>query len=260
MDQCKVKSQHIELSDLPTSETMLRVHSVESFGSVDGPGIRFVIFLKGCAMRCQYCHNPDTWDRAGGNLRSVDDVLSQALRYRSYWGEKGGITVSGGEALLQIQPLTELFHKAKDLGINTCLDTSAQPFSRKDGRFSAFEALMKYTDLVLLDIKHIDNDAHKRLTGWENENILDCARYLSDIHKPVWIRHVLVPGINDDDESLHRLRSFIDTLSNVERVEVLPYHDLGVYKWEQLGIPYKLTDVKPPTEESVLHARKILTE
>jgi len=260
MDQCKVNSKHIELSDLPTSETMLRVHSVESFGSVDGPGIRFVIFLKGCAMRCQYCHNPDTWDRAGGNLRSVDDVLSQALRYRSYWGEKGGITVSGGEALLQIQPLTELFHKAKDLGINTCLDTSAQPFSRKDGRFSAFEALMKYTDLVLLDIKHIDNDAHKRLTGWENENILDCARYLSDIHKPVWIRHVLVPGINDDDESLHRLRSFIDTLSNVERVEVLPYHDLGVYKWEQLGIPYKLTDVKPPTEESVLYARKILTE
>ncbi|MBF1570215.1 MAG: pyruvate formate lyase-activating protein [Prevotella sp.] len=260
MDQCKVNSQHIELSDLPTPETMLRVHSVESFGSVDGPGIRFVIFLKGCAMRCQYCHNPDTWDRAGGNLRSVDDVLSQALRYRSYWGEKGGITVSGGEALLQIQPLTELFHKAKDLGINTCLDTSAQPFSRKDGRFSAFEALMKYTDLVLLDIKHIDNGVHKRLTGWENENILDCARYLSDIHKPVWIRHVLVPGINDDDESLHRLRSFIDTLSNVERVEVLPYHDLGVYKWEQLGIPYKLTDVKPPTEESVLHARKILTE
>ena len=260
MDQCKVNSQHIELSDLPTPETMLRVHSVESFGSVDGPGIRFVIFLKGCAMRCQYCHNPDTWDRAGGNLRSVDDVLSQALRYRSYWGEKGGITVSGGEALLQIQPLTELFHKAKDLGINTCLDTSAQPFSRKDGRFSAFEALMKYTDLVLLDIKHIDNDAHKRLTGWENENILDCARYLSDIHKPVWIRHVLVPGINDDDESLHKLRSFIDTLSNVERVEVLPYHALGVYKWEQLGIPYKLTDVKPPTEESVLHARKILTE
>ena len=255
-----MNSQHIELSDLPTSETMLRVHSVESFGSVDGPGIRFVIFLKGCAMRCQYCHNPDTWDRAGGNLRSVDDVLSQALRYRSHWGEKGGITVSGGEALLQIQPLTELFHKAKDLGINTCLDTSAQPFSRKDGRFSAFEALMKYTDLVLLDIKHIDNDAHKRLTGSENENILDCARYLSDIHKPVWIRHVLVPGINDDDESLHRLRSFIDTLSNVERVEVLPYHALGVYKWEQLGIPYKLTDVKPPTEESVLHARKILTE
>ena len=242
MVQCKVNNQHNNLSDSPTSELMLRVHSVESFGSVDGPGIRFVIFLKGCAMRCQYCHNPDTWDRAGGNLRSVDDVLVQAQRYQSYWGEKGGITVSGGEALLQIQPLTELFRKAKELGINTCLDTSAQPFNRES-----------------LDIKHIDSDAHKQLTGWKNENILDCARYLSDIKKPVWIRHVLIPSINDDDESLHKLRAFIDTLSNVERVEVLPYHSLGVYKWEQLGIPYALTDVESPTEESVLHARKILT-
>ena len=190
---------------------MLRVHSVESFGSVDGPGIRFVIFLKGCAMRCRYCHNPDTWDRAGGILRSVDDVLSQALRYQSYWGEKGGITVSGGEALLQLRPLTELFRKAKSLGVNTCLDTSAQPFCRKGDSFSAFEELMRYTDLVLLDIKHIDSDAHRRLTGWGNENILDCARYLSDIQKPVWIRHVSVPGINDDDESLRRLRTFLDT-------------------------------------------------
>ena len=260
MVQCKVNNQHNNLSDSPTSELMLRVHSVESFGSVDGPGIRFVIFLKGCAMRCQYCHNPDTWDRAGGNLRSVDDVLAQAQRYRSYWGEKGGITVSGGEALLQIHPLTELFRKAKTLGINTCLDTSAQPFNRESSSFSAFEELMKYTDLVLLDIKHIDSDAHKQLTGWKNENILDCARYLSDIGKPVWIRHVLIPGINDDDESLYKLRAFIDTLSNVERVEILPYHSLGVYKWEQLGIPYALKDVESPTEESVLHARKILTE
>lgn len=260
MVQCKVNNQHNNLSDSPISEMMLRVHSVESFGSVDGPGIRFVIFLKGCAMRCQYCHNPDTWDRAGGNLRSVDDVLAQAQRYRSYWGTKGGITVSGGEALLQIQPLTELFCKAKALGINTCLDTSAQPFNRESSSFSAFEELMKYTDLILLDIKHIDSDAHKQLTGWKNENILDCARYLSDIGKPVWIRHVLIPGINDDDESLYKLRAFIDTLSNVERVEILPYHSLGVYKWEQLGIPYALKDVESPTEESVLHARKILTE
>ena len=239
---------------------MLRIHSVESFGSVDGPGIRFVIFLKGCAMRCQYCHNPDTWDRAGGNLRSVDEVLAQALRYRSYWGEKGGITVSGGEALLQIRSLTELFRKAKALGINTCLDTSAQPFSRETTNISAFEELMNYTDLILLDIKHIDSNAHKHLTGWKNENILDCARYLSDIKKPVWIRHVLVPGINDDDDSLHKLRKFLDSLGNIERVEVLPYHDLGVYKWEQLGLPYTLSEVKPPTEENLLHARKILTE
>ena len=237
---------------------MLQVHSIESFGSVDGPGIRFVIFLKGCTMRCQYCHNPDTWSRTGGQLRSVDDVLAQAQRYQSYWGEKGGITVSGGESLLQIHSLTELFHKAKSLGINTCLDTSAQPFSRDSSSFPAFEELMKYTDLILLDIKHIDSDAHKQLTGWRNENILDCARYLSDIGKPVWIRHVLIPGINDDDESLRNLRAFIDTLRNVERVDVLPYHALGVYKWEQLGIPYALTEVKSPTEESVRHAQRIL--
>ena len=227
MDQCKMDSLQTDISHLSAPETMLRIHSVESFGSVDGPGIRFVIFLK---------------------------------RYRSYWGEKGGITVSGGEALLQIRSLTELFRKAKVLGINTCLDTSAQPFSRETTNFSAFEVLMNYTDLILLDIKHIDSNAHKQLTGWKNENILDCARYLSDIKKPVWIRHVLVPGINDDDDSLHKLRKFLDSLGNIERVEVLPYHDLGVYKWEQLSLPYALSEVKPPTEENLLHARKILTE
>lgn len=260
MVQCNVNINQTDFSKLQTPDNMLQVHSIESFGSVDGPGIRFVIFLKGCTMRCQYCHNPDTWSRTGGTLRSVDDILAQAQRYQSYWGEKGGITVSGGEALLQIHSLTELFRKAKALGINTCLDTSAQPFSRESSNFSAFEELMKYTDLVLLDIKHIDSEAHKQLTGWRNENILDCARYLSDIEKPVWIRHVLIPGINDDDKWLYRLRAFIDTLSNVERVEVLPYHALGVYKWEQLGIPYPLKDIKSPTNESLLHTQKILTE
>ena len=260
MVQCNVNINQTDFSKLQTPDNMLQVHSIESFGSVDGPGIRFVIFLKGCTMRCQYCHNPDTWSRTGGTLRSVDDILAQAQRYQSYWGEKGGITVSGGEALLQIYSLTELFRKAKALGINTCLDTSAQPFSRESSNFSAFEELMKYTDLVLLDIKHIDSEAHKQLTGWRNENILDCARYLSDIEKPVWIRHVLIPGINDDDKWLYRLRAFIDTLSNVERVEVLPYHALGVYKWEQLGIPYPLKDIKSPTNESLLHTQKILTE
>ena len=249
-----------DFSKLQTPDNMLQVHSIDSFRAVEGPGIRCVIFLTGCTMRCQYCHNADTGSRTGGTLRSVDDILAQAQRYQSYWGEKGGITVSGGEALLQIHSLTELFRKAKALGINTCLDTSAQPFSRESSNFSAFEELMKYTDLVLLDIKHIDSEAHKQLTGWRNENILDCARYLSNIRKPVWIRHVLIPGMNDDDESLYRLRAFIDTLSNVERVEVLPYHALGVYKWEQLGIPYPLKDIKSPTNESLLHTQKILTE
>ncbi|GAB6982960.1 pyruvate formate-lyase-activating protein [Prevotella dentasini] len=236
----------------------LLVHSVESFGSVDGPGIRFVIFLKGCAMRCRYCHNPDTWEQTGGELRTVDELLAQAVRYRSYWGRQGGITVSGGEALLQIKPLIRLFRKAKEMGIHTCLDTAAQPFRRDSAGFRLFEELMQYTDLILLDIKHIDSEAHKSLTGWANENILDCARYLSDIRKPVWVRHVLVPGITDDDSALRHLRSFLDTLYNIEKVEVLPYHSLGTYKWEKLGIPYTLKDVPAPTSERIENAKRIL--
>ena len=152
------------------------IHSIETFGSVDGPGIRFIIFLKGCKMRCRYCHNPDTWDAHSDDLRTADQLLEQALRYRSYWGKTGGITVSGGEALLQIDFMIDLFRKAKALGINTCLDTAAQPFTRNEPFFAKFEELMRYTDLVLLDIKHIDPEGHKRLTGWGHENILDCAR------------------------------------------------------------------------------------
>ena len=237
---------------------LARVHSVESFGSVDGPGIRFIIFLKGCKMRCRYCHNPDTWDEHSDDLRTADDLLSQALRYRTYWGKTGGITVSGGEALLQLDFMLDLFRKAKAQGIHTCLDTSAQPFTRNEPFFSKFEELMKYTDLILLDIKHIDNEGHKRLTGWGNENILDCARYLSDISKPVWVRHVLVPTITDDDAYLHRLRQFLVTLRNIERIEVLPYHAMGVYKWEKLGIRYTLGGVDSPAQERVRNAERIL--
>ena len=236
------------------------IHSVESFGSVDGPGIRFIIFLKGCAMRCRYCHNPDTWDKQSDDMRSADELLEQAVRYRNYWGKKGGITVSGGEAMLQIDFLIELFSKAKTMGISTCLDTSAQPFTREEPFYSKFQKLMAYTDLILLDIKHIDSARHKCLTGWGNENILDCARYLSDIRKPIWIRHVLVPTITDNDEYLCELRDFIKTLSNVEKIEVLPYHTLGVYKWKQLGIPYTLDGIASPTEERVQHAESILVE
>ena len=217
------------------------IHSTESFGSVDGPGIRFLIFMQGCHMRCRYCHNP------------------KAERYRSYWGPEGGITVSGGEALLQIDFLIDLFEEAHRRGINTCLDTAAQPFTREEPFFSKFERLMKSTDLVLLDIKHIDSEKHRWLTGHSNENILDCARYLSDIEKPVWIRHVLVPGITDDEEQLTQLRKTIDTLTNVQKVEVLPYHTLGTFKWKQLGIPYSLEDVNTPTNEQVAHAKDILT-
>ncbi len=236
------------------------IHSTESFGSVDGPGIRFVVFLQGCPMRCQYCHNPDTWKRDKGHPVTAGELLDKAERYRSYWGEEGGITVSGGEALWQIDFLIELFEEAKHRGIHTCLDTSAQPFTRHSPFFDKFERLMRSTDLVLLDLKHIDDGQHKQLTGHTNRNILDCAAYLSDTGIPVWIRHVLVPGITDKDEYLGRLHRFIASLRNVERVEVLPYHTLGTFKWKQLGLDYPLAAVATPTAEEIRHAEAILAD
>lgn len=235
-----------------------RVHSTESFGSADGPGVRYLIFLQGCSMRCRYCHNVDTWATNKGELKSADELLDQAERYRSYWGREGGITVSGGEALLQIDFLIELFSKAHGRGIHTCLDTSLAPFTRNEPYFEKFQKLMGFTDLILADIKHIDPVEHQALTGRDNQNILDGLRYLSKIQKPVWIRHVLVPGITDNDHYLKLTRAFIETLDNVERVEVLPYHNLGTFKWEELGIPYTLSDVQPPTPERVVNAERIL--
>lgn len=240
------------------SEIKGRIHSVESFGSADGPGVRYIVFLKGCNMRCQYCHNPDTWAKDGGELMTPEEVLKKALRYKTYWKEKGGITVSGGEALLQIDFVTELFRLAKEKGVNTCLDTSGNPFSMEEPFKSKFDELMKYTDLFMLDIKHIDDTAHRKLTGQTNQNILEMAAYLSDHGKEMWIRHVLVPGITTEEDGLHRLRSFLDTLKTVERVEVLPYHTLGVFKWKELGIPYQLEGVDPPTKEQIDRAKEIL--
>ena len=234
------------------------VHSLESFGSVDGPGVRYIIFLTGCAMRCQFCHNPDTWDMKTGTLYTTDELLEKAMKYRSYWKNDGGITVSGGEPLLQIDFLTELFRKAKANGIHTTLDTSGNPFTREEPFFSRFNELMKYTDLVMLDIKHIDDEQHKILTGCTNKNILDLARYLSDIKKPVWIRHVLVPERSDYDEYLIKLDEFIQSLDNVQKVEVLPYHTLGAYKWDELGYEYKLKGIDPPSVERVENANKLL--
>lgn len=230
------------------------IHSTESFGAADGPGLRYVIFVRGCRMRCRYCHNPDTWSAEGGEEFSADEVLKKALRYRNYWKKDGGITVSGGEPLLQIDFLTELFKKAKAEGVNTVIDTAGNPFTREEPFFGKFNELMKYTDLLMLDIKEINPERHKALTGFDNANILDMARYLSEIEKPVWIRHVLVPGHTDFDEDLDALGEFIGSLQNVERVEVLPYHTLGKFKWENLGIKYTLEDVSPPTEERIKNA------
>lgn len=235
-----------------------RIHSIESFGSADGPGVRYLVFLQGCPMRCRYCHNPDTWDGSKGELMEAAAILDKAENYRSYWGAQGGITVSGGEALLQIDFLLDLFSQAHERGINTCLDTSLAPFARTEPFFSKFNQLLEVTDLIIADIKHIDPEVHKALTGRTNENILDCLTYLSQVGQPVWIRQVLVEGYTDDDTSLRKTRAFIETLSNVERVEVLPYHSLGAFKWDELGYVYSLKDVEPPTPERTAQAQAIL--
>ena len=249
----------IQFDYVPEGENMNGfIHSTESFGSVDGPGVRFVIFVAGCPMRCQFCHNPDTWNMQVGEQKSADELLAQALRYRSYWKDGGGITVSGGEPLLQMDFMIELFQKAKEKGINTTIDTSGAPFTRKEPFFGKFNELMKYTDLLLVDIKHIDDEQHKLLTGQTNKNILDMARYLSEIGKPVWIRHVLVPERSDKDEYLKELYKFIKTLDNVEKVEILPYHTFGEYKWKELGYDYPLAGIEPPTKERIKNANEIL--
>ncbi len=232
------------------------LHSVETFGSVDGPGVRFVAFLSGCAMRCKYCHNPDTWQMTGEKIEA-HDLLKRALRYKAYWKNNGGITVSGGEPLLQSEFVTEFFQLAKLNKIHTTLDTSGQPWDKNDEKFSK---LLDVTDLVILDIKEMDDTAHKNLTGHTNKNIIEFAQYLSDIGKPMWIRHVLVPGVTDSEESLNELKKLIKNLKTVEKVEVLPYHTFGVPKWEKLGMEYGLKDIKPPTKEETDKAEKILNE
>ncbi len=235
-----------------------RIHSFESFGTVDGPGIRFVVFLQGCPLRCQYCHNPDTW-KAGGEEYSAEEVANRAWKYRNYFGEKGGVTVTGGEPLFQIDFVIELFTLLKEKGLRTCVDTSGITFKKEDeGCVEKHKKLLALTDLFLLDIKHIDDAACKRLTGQSNRNTLNFAKFLSENNKPVWIRQVLVPNITDSDETLTQTRAFIDTLQNVEKVEVLPYHTMGIVKYEKLGLEYPLKGVEAPTKERVENAKKIL--
>lgn len=234
------------------------IHSFESFGTVDGPGIRFVVFLQGCPLRCQYCHNPDTWG-AGGSEYTVEDVANRVLKYKNYFGEKGGVTVSGGEPLLQIDFVIELFKTLKKKGVRTCIDTSGITFNPENEQsVSKHEQLLAVTDLVLLDIKHIDDAACKKLTGQGNKNTLAFAQFLNEHGTPIWIRQVLVPSITDNEEDLRRTRAFIESLSTVQKVEVLPYHSLGVVKYEKLGIEYPLKGVQSPTKERVLFAKRIL--
>ena len=233
------------------------VHTLETFGLVDGPGVRTVIFLKGCRLRCKYCHNPDTWS-GEGELFTAEQLFERVKRYKPYWKNNGGITVSGGEPLLQADFVTELFTLAKRAKIHTALDTAGEPFSLDKEYLEGFDRLMSVTDLVLLDLKLMDEKGHVELTGRGNRNILEMARYLSDKGKKMWIRHVLVPGVTDDEEELKEERRFIDTLKTVERVEVLPYHTLGLIKWKELGLEYPLEGVPVPTDEQVKRAEELL--
>ena len=234
------------------------VHSTESFGTVDGPGVRFVVFLQGCPMRCQYCHNPDTWKMNAGSVRSAQSLITEYERNAAFY-TKGGITVTGGEALMQIDFVLELFRLAKEKNIHTCLDTSGVTYRPGQSNYNRkLDALMAVTDLVMLDIKHIDPEGHKILTGHDNAGILAFARYLDEKKITVWIRHVVVPGITDDPVLLARLGTFLGTLSNIQALDVLPYHIMGVVKYEQLDIPYPLEGVPPATKQQAMEAKKII--
>lgn len=233
------------------------VHSTESFGTVDGPGIRFVVFLQGCPMRCLYCHNPDTWQLNKNNPRTVESILEEYDSYKEFL-KNGGITCTGGEPLLQMDFVTELFEKAKQKGIHTCLDTSGVLFDPDNP--DKFRRLAKSTDLVMLDIKHIDPTEHKKLTGHLNENILKFAEFLRDEGVALWIRHVVVPGITDNEEYLHRLGEFIGGLKNLKALDVLPYHTMGKAKYEELGMEYPLGDTPPAEKDLALWAREVIMQ
>ena len=230
-----------------------KVHSIESFGTVDGPGIRFVLFLQGCHLQCKYCHNRDTWNMNGGEYKSLDDIFEKIMKYKNYIYPNGGVTVTGGEPLLQVKFLIELFEKLKKENIHTCIDTSGMVALTDD-----IKKLLSLTDLVLLDIKHIDSEKFKNLVGFNNEKELAFARYLSDNNIHMWIRQVLVPGYPDDEQDLLKLKDFISSLNTVDKVEILPYHDMGRYKWEKLGLKYELDGVRVANDDDVKRAKNLL--
>ena len=231
-----------------------KVHSIESFGTVDGPGIRFVLFLQGCHLQCKYCHNRDTWDINGGQYKSVDDIFEKIKRYKNYMMlSGGGVTVTGGEPLLQVKFLIELFKKLKEEGFHTCIDTSGMVAITDD-----IKKVLEYTDLVLLDIKHIDDEKCKKLVGVSNKRELEFAKYLSQNNIKMWIRQVLVPGYTDDEQDLLKLKEFIKSLKTVEKVQILPYHSMGKYKWEKLGVKYELENVREANQSDVDRAKRFL--
>lgn len=230
---------------------MLRVHSIETFGTHEGPGIRLVVFLQGCNIRCLYCHNPDMFGMDGGKQMRVGEIIKIAENQKEYFGENGGITVSGGEPTVQADSIIELFEECKKRRINTALDTNGTIIS------DSVKKLYQLTDLVILDVKHIDSEGHKKLTGVDNENTLSLVKYREDLGKPMWLRYVLVPGINDSETDLIRWGEHFKDFKQIDRVEILPYHTLGAYKYKELGLEYALEDTAPPSKESIFMAEKI---
>lgn len=230
-----------------------KIHSIETFGTVDGPGIRFVTFFQGCHLECKYCHNRDTWDISKGNYVSVDELFDNILKYKSYIMPNGGFTASGGEPLLQPYFLISLFKKLKQAGIHTAIDTSGMTQIN-----DTIKELLSLTDLVLLDIKHINTVKCKELVGFSNEKELTFAKYLSDNKIPMWIRQVIIPGITDNKEDLLELKKFIHSLKSVQKIELLPYHNLGIHKWMELGLDYGLNNIKPATAEDIARVKEIL--
>lgn len=235
-------------------ETMARIHSIETLGTVDGPGIRFVIFMQGCHLKCKYCHNRDTWDSSCGTVITIDELINKITRYSNYFkASGGGVTVSGGEPLLQIDFLINLFKELKKLNIHTAIDTS--------GMFTItpkLKVLINLTDLFLIDIKHINSNKCKKLVGFSNEKELEFIKYLNEINKPIWLRQVIIPGITDNKEDLLKLKDFISTLSNVKKIELLKYHNMGKFKWENLGKIYELENVSNATDEDIDRVKEIL--
>lgn len=238
-----------------------RIHSLESFGTVDGPGVRYVVFVQGCPMRCAYCHNPDTWEMNGGTLMDTSEILANYERNRPYYRD-GGITVTGGEPLMQIDFLLDLFTKAKAQGIHTCIDTSGIAYNKNSNPqwLEKLEKLCEVTDLVMLDIKHIDPIKHKDLVKQPNEGILAFAEYLAEKNVPLWIRHVVVPGITDDPQDLHKLGYFIGGLTNLKALDVLPYHTMGKKKYKELGMEYPLENIPDMDKSRVPELKKYILE
>jgi pyruvate formate lyase activating enzyme len=234
------------------------IHSIETLGAVDGPGVRFVVFFQGCPMRCLYCHNPDTWEMNVGTLTDTDELIEKVTRNISFY-RTGGITATGGEPLMQIDFLTELFSKAKANNIHTCIDTSGITFNPDDT--GKFDKLIEVTDLVMLDIKHIDENEHIKLTKQSGKNVLEFAKYLNSKNKKMWIRHVIVPGITLNDEYLKQLGEFLNPIrDNIEKIETLPYHSLGKHKYDNMGLDYPLSGTLDGTKEQGEHAKQLIME